>query len=152
MHIIAAKAVALKEAASDEFEAYQTRIVENASSLADELTSRGLRVVSGGTDNHVFLLDVTSVGLNGKIAEKALEAADITVNKNTIPYDPNPPLIGSGIRLGTAAVSSRDMGAAEMATIGGMIAEVLADPEDDAMHADVGRRVHELVARFPLYG
>ena len=152
MHIIAAKAVALKEAASDEFEAYQTRIVENASSLADELTSRGLRVVSGGTDNHVFLLDVTSVGLNGKIAEKALEAADITVNKNTIPYDPNPPLIGSGIRLGTAAVSSRDMGAAEMATIGGMIAEVLADPGDDAMHADVGRRVHELAARFPLYG
>jgi len=110
-----------------------------------------VRVVSGGTDNHVFLLDVASAGLTGKVAEKALEEAGITVNKNTIPYDPNPPLVASGIRLGTAALTSRDMREPEMDVVGGLIAEVLKAPEDAAVRISVRGRVRELCERFPLY-
>jgi glycine hydroxymethyltransferase len=151
MHIIAAKAVALKEAAGEDFKAYQHSVVANSSTLASALAERGHRIVSGGTDNHVFLVDVAAAGLTGKIAERALEAADITVNKNTIPYDQNPPLVASGIRLGTAAVSSRGMGAAEMELIAELIAEVLADPEDEGNLKAVTGRVRELCAGFPLY-
>ena len=151
MHIIAAKAVALREAAGEDFLNYQQAVVENASALAAALSSRGYRIVSGGTDNHVFLVDVASAGLTGKIAEKALESADITVNKNTIPFDPNPPLVASGIRLGTPAIASRGMGVSEMGPIADLIAEVLESPEDDAMIAAVRNRVHELCAGFPLY-
>ncbi len=151
MHIIAAKAVALKEAASAEFAAYQRQIVANARSLAARLIAEGFRVVSGGTDNHVFLLDVSAAGLTGKVAEKALEAASITVNKNTIPYDTNPPLVASGVRIGTAALTTRDMREAEMDAVGGLIAEVLRAPEDAAVHAAVQGRVRELAERFPLY-
>ena|SRR5882724_2330620 len=151
MHIIAAKAVALREALSPEFRVYQGQIVANARRLAERLMAEKVRVVSGGTDNHVFLLDVASAGLTGKVAEKALEEAGITVNKNTIPYDPNPPLVASGIRLGTAALTSRDMREPEMDVVGGLIAEVLKAPEDAAVRISVRGRVRELCERFPLY-
>ncbi|HEX6200126.1 MAG TPA: serine hydroxymethyltransferase, partial [Thermoanaerobaculia bacterium] len=129
MHVIAAKAVALKEALSEEFRDYQRRIVANAARLARRLEERGFRIVSGGTDNHVFLVDVASKGLTGKVAEEALEAAGITVNKNTIPYDEKPPLVASGIRVGTPALTTRGMGEAEMDRVGDLMAEVLDDPE-----------------------
>jgi glycine hydroxymethyltransferase len=151
MHIIAAKAVAFGEALSPEFKAYQRAVVANAGRLADSLTARGHRIVSGGTDNHVFLLDVAAAGTTGKVMEGALEAAGITVNKNTIPYDENPPLIASGIRIGSPAVTTRGMGEAEMERIAGFISEVLESPEDGAVHADVRRRVLELCTEFPLY-
>jgi glycine hydroxymethyltransferase len=151
MHVIAAKAVAFKEAQSAEWKAYQRQIVANAGRLAERLTAEKVRVVSGGTDNHLFLLDVASAGLTGKLAEKALEAAGITVNKNTIPYDPNPPLVASGIRIGTPALTSRDMREPEMDVVGGFIAEVLRAPEDETVRASVRGRVRELCERFPLY-
>jgi glycine hydroxymethyltransferase len=151
MHVIAAKAVAFKEAQSAEWKAYQRQIVANAGRLAERLTAEKVRVVSGGTDNHLFLLDVASAGLTGKLAEKALEAAGITVNKNTIPYDPNPPLVASGIRIGTPALTSRDMREPEMDVVGGFIAEVLRAPEDETVRASVRSRVRELCERFPLY-
>ncbi len=154
MHVIAAKAVALKEADSEAFRAYQRQIVANARALAGSLVARGHRVVSGGTDNHVFLLDVAAAGLTGKVAEKALEAAGITVNKNTIPFDPNPPLVASGIRIGTPALTSRDMREPEMERVGDLIARVLAAPPgSDApdVAAAVRAEVRELAERFPLY-
>ncbi|HVS00336.1 MAG TPA: serine hydroxymethyltransferase [Thermoanaerobaculia bacterium] len=151
MHIIAAKAVALKEALSPGFRDYQRQIVVNAQRLAERLVERGFRIVSGGTDNHVFLLDVAGAGLTGKVAEKALEAAGITVNKNTIPYDPNPPLVASGIRIGTPALTTRGMREPEMDLVGDFIAEVLRAPEDTATHERVHARIRELCERFPLY-
>jgi glycine hydroxymethyltransferase len=151
VHVIAAKAVALGEALSDGFRDYQRQIVANAKRLADRLTGHGLRIVSGGTDNHLFLLDVAHAGLNGKIAEKALEAAGITVNKNTIPYDPNPPLVASGIRIGTPALTTRGMKEPEMDHVGDFIAEVLRAPEDERVHKEVHGRIRELCERFPLY-
>jgi len=151
MHIIAAKAVALQEALSEDFRAYQQQIVKNAKRLSARLTERGFRVVSGGTDNHLFLLDVAKSGLTGKLAEKALGAAGVTVNKNTIPYDPNPPLVASGIRIGTAALTTRAMKEPEMDQIGDFIAEVLHAPEDEALHTAIHGRIRELCERFPLY-
>ncbi|MEO7793982.1 MAG: serine hydroxymethyltransferase, partial [Thermoanaerobaculia bacterium] len=117
MHIIAAKAVAFREALSDGFRAYQSDIVANTAALATALASEGFRIVSGGTDNHLFLMDVASRGLTGKASEKALDAAAITVNKNTIPFDTNSPMVASGIRIGTAAVTTRGMGISEMGVI-----------------------------------
>jgi glycine hydroxymethyltransferase len=149
MHIIAAKAVALGEAQTPEFRAYQARIVENAARLAARLASRGFRIVSGGTDNHLFLMDVASRGTTGKAAERALEIAGITVNKNTIPFDPNPPLVASGIRIGTPAVTTRGMGPEAMDEIGDLIAEALAAAEDAA--GPIRERVRALCRRFPLY-
>ncbi|HEX6901515.1 MAG TPA: serine hydroxymethyltransferase [Thermoanaerobaculia bacterium] len=151
MHIIAAKAVALKEALSDDFKVYQRQIVANARTLAERLTGHGLRIVSGGTDNHVFLMDVSKVGLTGKVAEKALEEAGLTVNKNTIPYDPNPPMVASGIRIGTPALTTRGMKEPEMEKVGDFIAEALRAPEDSGVHEGVRRKVRELCERFPLY-
>jgi glycine hydroxymethyltransferase len=151
MHAIAAKAVALKEALAEDFKTYQQQIVANTRRLAARLAGHGIRVVSGGTDNHLFLLDVSSVGLTGKVAEKALEGAGITVNKNTIPYDKNPPLVASGIRIGTPALTSRDMGEPEMDLVGDLVAEVLSAPEDEAVRAAVRGRVRALCERFPLY-
>ncbi len=152
MHIIAAKAVALGEASSPGFNDYQAALVANASRLAAALTDRGFRIVSGGTDNHVFLVDVAKKGLTGKLAEKALDAARITVNKNTIPYDPNPPLVASGIRIGTPAVTTRGMGLPEMDRIADLIAETLAAPEDATVQTGVREKVRSLSAEFPLYG
>jgi len=151
MHVVAAKAVALNEALTDGGKEYQVRIVTNARRLSERLVGLGFRVVSGGTDNHVFLLDVAQAGVTGKVAEKVLEEAGITVNKNTIPYDPNPPLVASGIRIGTAALTTRGMKEPEMDKVGDFIAEVLRAPEDAAVHADVRARIRSLCERFPLY-
>ena len=151
MHIIAAKAVAFKEALAPEFRAYQQQIVANARALAARLTEKGFRIVSGGTDNHLFLVDVASAGTTGKVAEKALEDAAITVNKNTIPFDPNPPLVASGVRMGTAALTTRGMREDEMAQVGDFIAEVLRAPEDVQVREGVRARVRALCERFPLY-
>jgi glycine hydroxymethyltransferase len=151
MHVIAAKAVSFKEALTDEFRDYQRQIVANAKRLAERLIDRGFRIVSGGTDNHVFLLDVAAAGLTGKVAEKALEAAGITVNKNTIPYDPNPPLVASGIRIGAPALTTRNMREPEMEQVGDFIAEVLRSHDDSAVQERVRGQVRELCERFPLY-
>ncbi len=151
MHVIAAKAVAFQEALTEEFRDYQRRIVQNASRLSDRLESRGLRIVSGGTDNHLCLVDVTSVKLTGKVAEAALEEAGITVNKNTIPYDPNPPMVASGVRLGTPALTSRGMDESTMDEVGDLIADGLAASGDEAALAAVRQRVEALCDQFPLY-
>ena len=151
MHVIAAKAVALKEAAGEGFRAYQRQIVANAQRLAGRLAGHGFRIVSGGTDNHVFLVDVAASGLTGKDAEQALQAAEITVNKNTIPFDEKSPMVASGIRVGTPALTTRGMREDEMDTVGDLIAEVLRAPEDESVRTDVRRRVRELTDRFPLY-
>lgn len=151
MHIVAAKAVTFHEAASEAFRADQHQTVANTRALAARLTERGYRIVSGGTDNHVFLLDVGAAELTGKIAEKALERAGITVNKNTIPYDPKPPLVASGVRLGTPALTSRKMDEATMAEVGDLIADSLKAVDDDAALAAVKSRVEALCDRFPLY-
>ena len=149
-HVIAAKAVALAEAATPEFGQYQKRVVENARALASALVSRGFRLVSGGTDNHLMLLDVGGRGISGTEAEKLLEAAGLTVNKNTIPFDTRPPMVASGIRIGTPAVTTRGMGTPEMEAIAEAIARVLEAPADEATREDVRRTVRELCAGFPL--
>ncbi|MFN7942483.1 MAG: serine hydroxymethyltransferase [Thermoanaerobaculia bacterium] len=152
MHVIAAKAVAFHAAASEEFRAYQRQIVANTARLARALAGHGFRIVSGGTDNHLFLVDVASRGLTGKVSEIALDRAAITVNKNTIPFDPNPPMVASGVRIGTAAVTTRGLRESEMDDVAGLIAEVLAAPDDTAVAARVREKVRALTARFPLYG
>jgi glycine hydroxymethyltransferase len=152
MHIIAAKAVCLKEAAEPAFVDYQRQIVANASRLATVLTESGFRLVSGGTDNHLMLVDVFSRGLTGKAAEAALGKAGITVNKNAIPFDPNPPMVASGIRIGTPAVTTRGMGEREMDRIGELIARALKTPDDDAALGMVKMEVEKLCRTFPLYG
>jgi glycine hydroxymethyltransferase len=151
MHVIAAKAVAFREALSEDFRAYQAQILANAKALSARLAGLGFRIVSGGTDNHVFLLDVTKAGLTGKVAEKALDAAHITVNKNTIPYDPNPPLVASGIRIGTPALTTRGMKEPEMDLVGGFIGEILDAPQDEAVRESVKGKIRDLCERFPLY-
>jgi glycine hydroxymethyltransferase len=149
-HVIAAKAVALSEAATPEFREYQEAIVANAKALAKALLERGFRLVSGGTDNHVMMVDVGARGITGKDAEKALEKVAITVNKNTIPFDTRPPMVASGIRIGTPAVTTRGMGVAEMEVIGDAIARTLTAREDAEILSSVRRTVTELCAGFPL--
>jgi glycine hydroxymethyltransferase len=151
MHIIAAKAVCLKEAAEPAFVEYQKQIVVNARRLAAVLVTSGFRLVSGGTDNHLMLVDVFSRGLTGKAAEAALQKAGITVNKNAIPFDPNPPMVASGIRIGTPAVTTRGMGEREMDRVGELIARALASHEDDAALGMVKAEVEKLCRMFPLY-
>jgi len=151
VHIIAAKAVCFKEALEPTFAAYQRQIVANASTLAAAIASHGFRLVSGGTDNHLMLVDVFSKGLTGKDATTALGKAGLTVNQNTIPFDQNPPLKASGIRIGTPAVTTRGMGEREMVTVGDFIARVLASPDDDRVHAMVRAEVEALCRKFPLY-
>ncbi len=151
MHIIAAKAVCFKEATEPGFVDYQRQIVANAQRLAKGLQAAGFRLVSGGTDNHLMLVDVFSKGLTGKVAEAALGTAGITVNKNAIPFDQNPPMVASGIRIGTPAVTSRGMGEPEMDLIAGFIADVLAAPEEDKVARGVRDRIEALCRKFPLY-
>jgi glycine hydroxymethyltransferase len=151
MHVIAGKAVALREAAEPTFLAYQRQVVANAQKLAARLVEHGFRIVSGGTDNHVFLLDVASRGLTGKVAEIALDAAGITVNKNTIPFDQNSPMVASGIRIGSAAVTTRGLGPAEMDTVGDLIARVLQNLDNTGVRDEVRGAVQALVEHFPLY-
>ena len=150
MHIIAAKAVCFKEAAEPSFAEYQKQIVVNAKRLASVLVDSGFRLVSGGTDNHLMLVDVFSRGLTGKAAEAALGKAGITVNKNAIPFDPNPPMTASGIRIGTPAVTTRGMGEREMDRIGELIARALASAEDEAVLGMVKTEVEKLCRMFPL--
>jgi glycine hydroxymethyltransferase len=151
MHIIAAKAVCFKEALEPGFADYQRQIVANASRLASNLSAAGFRLVSGGTDNHLMLVDVFSRGLTGKVAEAALGKAGITVNKNAIPFDQNPPMVASGIRIGTPAITSRGLREPEMDVVGELIARALASPDDDAALASVKSEVEALCRKFPLY-
>jgi len=151
MHIIAAKAVCLKEAAEPAFADYQRRIVANAKALAAALSAAGFRLVSGGTDNHLMLVDVFSKGITGKVAETALGKAGITVNKNAIPFDKNPPMVASGIRVGTPAVTTRGMGEREMESIADYISRALQTPEDDGALAMIRGEVETLCRKFPLY-
>jgi glycine hydroxymethyltransferase len=151
MHIIAAKAVCLKEASEPAFAIYQKQIVANARKLAGVLTASGFRLVSGGTDNHLMLVDVFSKGLTGKVAEAALGKAGITVNKNAIPFDQNPPMVASGIRVGTPAVTTRGMGESEMETIGELFTRALKAPDDDRALGMVRAEVELLCRKFPLY-
>mgnify|MGYP001114794648 CR=1 FL=1 len=151
VHVIAAKAVAFHEALQPAYRSYIDRVLANASALCSAVGRRGFRIVSGGTDNHLFLVDVFSKGVTGKVAEKALEKAGITVNKNTIPFDTQKPFVASGIRVGTPAVTTRGMGLAEMETIAGLIGRALDSREDEAGLARIREEVLALSARFPLY-
>ncbi|NNE98764.1 MAG: serine hydroxymethyltransferase [Pyrinomonadaceae bacterium] len=153
VHIIAAKAVAFGEALEEDFKIYQQQILDNARALADELRDQGLRLVSGGTDNHLVLVDVymDGKGITGKKAEKVLDEVHLTVNKNTIPFDTQKPFVASGIRLGTPALTTRGMKQDEMRTVGKMIAEVVQDSDSEETKAKVSREVRELTAKFPMY-
>jgi glycine hydroxymethyltransferase len=151
MHVIAAKAVAFKEALTPEFREYQRQIVANAKALAEAMIAQGFRLVSGGTDTHVMLVDVAVKGLTGKVAEVALDKSGLTVNKNVIPFDTKSPMVTSGIRLGTPALTTRGMREAEMRTVAALIAEVLADVENAENQARVAGKVRELCRSFPLY-
>ena len=153
VHIIAAKAVAFGEALRADFKTCQQQILDNAKVLADTLQTEGLRIVSGGTDNHLMLVDVFAggAGITGKVAEKALDAVHITVNKNTIPFDANSPFTASGIRLGTPALTTRGMKEGEMRAIGKMIASIIREPDSEAVKTKVKKDVAELTAKFPLY-
>ena len=150
-HVIAAKAVAFKEALDGSFVDYQRRVLANAQALAETLIARGLRLCSGGTDNHLVLVDLRAKSISGKAAEDALGRAGITVNKNMIPFDPEKPTVTSGIRLGTPALTTRGLGPAEMALVGGWIVDVLENPEDEGVRGEVRGRIGELCAQFPLY-
>ena len=151
VHVIAAKAVCFREAAGDEFRTYIRQVVRNARAMAAKIASRKFRIVSGGTDTHLMLVDVFSKGINGKQAEQALDKAGITVNKNVIPFDQNPPLTPSGIRIGTSALTTRGMKEAEMEAIGDWIADVLDALNDESVQQRVRRDVAALCERFPLY-
>jgi glycine hydroxymethyltransferase len=149
MHVIAAKAIGFGENLQPSFRAYAAQVVANARTLAHELAQRQFRLVSGGTDNHLILVDVTSRGLTGKVSEKALDAAGITVNRNGIPFDTRPPLDPSGIRIGTPALTTRGMKEPEMRLIAGWIGAVLAAPDDQAVQTRVRAQVAELCQQFP---
>lgn len=151
MHVIAAKAVAFGEALQDDFKVYAKKIITNAHALAEGLKKEGVNLVSDGTDNHLLLVDLRSLGLTGKVAEKVLDDIGITVNKNTIPFDPESPFVTSGIRIGTAAVTSRGFGEQEMAEIASLISFTLKNHEDEAKLAEAKQRVEELTGRFELY-
>jgi glycine hydroxymethyltransferase len=151
VHVIAAKAVCFLEALSEEFRAYQRQVLANARALAASLQKEGFRVVSGGTDSHMFLIDVFAKGIKGKEAEKALDNAYVTANKNAIPFDTNPPLNPSGIRLGSPAVTTRGFRESEMTEVGKLIAHVLNDVKSEQAIADARKRVEALTDRFPLY-
>jgi glycine hydroxymethyltransferase len=150
MHVIAGKAICFGEALKPEFKTYAAQIISNAKTLAETLLAGGLKLVSGGTDNHLLLVDVTALGIGGKLAESALDRCGITINKNMIPYDERKPVDPSGIRLGTPALTTRGMGTAEMRTIGGWILESLRAPEDEALHTRIRGHVRELCQQFPV--
>jgi glycine hydroxymethyltransferase len=151
VHVIAAKAVALKEAMTEEFRSYQQRVVENARTLASELIGRGFSIISGGTDNHLMLIDLENKNVTGKDAETALDKAGITVNKNAIPYDTRPPAVTSGIRLGTPCITTRGMGKTEMVEIADIISSVINNSKAPEAIAAIAMRVKNLCDRFPIY-
>jgi len=150
MHVIAGKAVCFGEALRPEFKAYAAQVIDNAKVLAEVLASGGLNLVSGGTDNHLVLVDVTPLGIGGKLAEAALDACGITVNKNMIPYDQRKPMDPSGVRVGTPALTTRGMGADEMRTVGRWMLQSLRAPEDAALHQRIRQEVRELCGQFPV--
>ena len=152
MHVIAAKAVALRLAATDEFRSDMQRTVENAATLAQTLADNGAAVVSGGTDNHLMLVDVTPLGVTGRDAETVLDGVGVTVNKNAIPFDPLPPNTSSGIRVGTPATTSRGFGRSEMRDLGELIVRAIEHREDEPTLAESRARVHDMCARFPVPG
>jgi glycine hydroxymethyltransferase len=152
MQVVAAKAVALLLAATDEFRRYQARTVENSRVLAETIAGAGARLVSGGTDNHLALVDVTPMGVTGRDAETLLDDVGITVNKNAIPFDANPPNVASGIRIGTPATTTRGMGVDEMRTIGHLVVEAITGRDDAAVHARSREDVRARVTRFPVPG
>ena len=152
MHLIAAKAVAFGEAMRPEFKEYQTAVVNNAQVLANQLQELGFRIVSGGTDTHLMLVDVSPAGITGKQAEEALDSVNITANKNTIPYDPRPPRVTSGLRLGTPAVTSRGFGPEEMATIARLMHRTITNLDDERVKEEVRQEVSEVTSRFPVPG
>jgi len=151
VHVIAAKAVALKEALSPSFRDYQSSVIRNAKSLAEELLKKGFQIISGGTDNHMMLIDLNNKGITGKDAEETLGRAGITVNKNVIPYDERPPTITSGIRLGTPCVTTRNMTETEMVEIADIIASVIEQSKDTEALSALSKRVQSLCDRFPIY-
>ncbi|MGQ9845324.1 MAG: serine hydroxymethyltransferase [Caldisericia bacterium] len=151
MHVIAAKAVCFKEAMSDEFKTYQEKVIKNARKLAETLKNEGARLVSDGTDTHLMLVDLRPFKITGKDAENLLGKVNITVNKNTIPYDPEKPFIASGIRLGTPALTTRGMGEEEMEIIGKLISKILKNPTDEVVHENVKKEIKNLCEQFPLY-
>jgi len=151
MHVIAAKAVAFKEALTPEFKTYQEQIIKNAKALADALTAKGFRLVSGGTDTHLMLLDLTSTGLTGKVAEEALDKAGITVNKNTIPNETRSPFVTSGIRIGTPAATTHGLKEPEMVQVAGFIADALKNTENETELLRIKGEVNALMRKFPLY-
>ncbi|MCC6474954.1 MAG: serine hydroxymethyltransferase, partial [Burkholderiales bacterium] len=151
MHVIAAKAVAFQEALQPAFRTYQKQVLANARAMAQALAARGLRIVSGRTESHLFLVDLRAKNITGKDAEAALGRADITVNKNAIPNDPEKPFVTSGIRIGSPAMTTRGFGTAEAEKVAGLIAEVLEAPSDEAVTARVRREVEALCRRFPVY-
>jgi glycine hydroxymethyltransferase len=151
MHIIAAKAVCFGEALHPDFRRYQIQVVRNAAALAGELASAGFELISGGTDNHLILIDLSARGLSGLDAERALGAAGLIVNKNVVPSDPRGPKVTSGLRIGTPAVTSRGMEEAEMKIIAGLIRKVLDHAGQDSVHRQVRQEVAELCRRFPIY-
>jgi glycine hydroxymethyltransferase len=151
MHVISAKAVALGEVLSEDFKKYAQAVVDNANRLGEALKKEGLNLVSDGTDNHLLLVDLRSIGLTGKVAEKALDDIGITTNKNGIPFDPEKPFVTSGIRIGTAAVTSRGFGLEEMDEIGSIIGLVLKNYEDEAKLDEARNRVQALTSKFELY-
>ena len=150
MHVVAAKAVCFGEALRPEFKQYAQRIIDNAKTLAEVLLSGGLTLITGGTDNHLVLADVTPLGLSGAVAERLLERCGITVNKNMIPFDTRKPLDPSGIRIGTPALTTRGMGPEQMQLIGGWILDALKHPEDEALHGRIREQVRELCQQFPV--
>ena len=151
MHVIAAKAVALKEALQPSFKIYAAQIIKNSQALAEELIKGGFNLVSGGTDNHLILVDVRNKHLTGKAAEKVLDTVHITVNKNTVPNETESPFVTSGIRIGTAALTSRGMKEEQMRLIGGVMTDALNDPENKAVIASCNERIAALCRQFPLY-
>jgi len=150
-HVIAAKAVAFGEALKPEFKTYSGQVIENARALANQLQKRGFKIVSNGTDNHVMLVDLRSIGITGKQADQLVSRVNITANKNTVPFDPESPFVTSGLRLGSPAMTTRGMGTAEFTEIGDIIADRLLKPEEEAIAHDCKQRVVDLCARFPLY-
>ena len=151
MHIIAAKAVAFKEALSDEFKVYQQQVVKNAAVLADELTQKGFRIVSGGTDNHLMLVDLRSKNITGKEAQFLLDDIGITANRNTIPFEPLSPFVTSGIRLGTPALTTRGLKEDDIRQVADIIAKVIDNRDDEAVIAQAKAEVADICKRFPLY-
>jgi glycine hydroxymethyltransferase len=150
-HVIAGKAVAFGEALKPEFKTYSGQVIENAKAMATQLQNRGFKIVSGGTDNHLMLVDLRSIGMTGKVADQLVSGVNITANKNTVPFDPESPFVTSGLRLGTPALTTRGMGTAEFTEIANIIADRLLNPEEDTVAQDCLRRVAALCERFPLY-